>query len=1246
MGDFVHLHLHSEYSLLDGACRISDIPKRAKAEGHTAVAITDHGVMYGAVEFYKACVAEGVKPIIGCEVYVAPRTRFDKTYNEDSESGHLVLLCKNETGYKNLIKMVSRSFTEGFYIKPRVDKELLREYSEGLIALSACLAGRIPRLIVSDRTDEAETEVRELAEIFGKDNFYLEIQQHGISEQTKVNAVLRLISERTGIPLVATNDVHYLRRADADTQAIMMCIQMGSKITDGRPLGFETNEFYYKSTEEMTSLFKDFPDAVENTVKIAERCQFDFTFGKYYLPAYTVPDGSAPGDYLRTLAEKGLQRRVQKGDIAYTEENPEEKYRERMEYELSVIISMGYAEYYLIVQDFVGYAKGKGIAVGPGRGSGAGSLIAYLLNITDVNPLRYGLIFERFLNPERVSMPDFDIDFCYIRREEVIKYVSEKYGSERVSQIITFGTMAAKAALRDAARAMGLSYADGDSIVKALPKKFGFTLSDAEKSKEVTALIEGSVEIKKLFSVAKSLEGMPRHASTHAAGVVISDKPVSDYVPLAVSGDVQVTQFDMDTVAELGLLKFDFLGLRYLTVISDTEKLIRKKEPSFSVGNIPENDGAVFELLKSGQTAGVFQLESGGMRQMLTSFKPESIDDIMIAVSMYRPGPMEAIPKLIENRKSGKVSYVFPELSEILDETYGCVVYQEQVMQLFRTLASYSFGKADIVRKAISKKKPEVISKQRDDFLDGCVKNGHDREKAAALFDEIVAFAGYAFNKSHAAAYSVLAYRTAYLKAHYPAEFLASLMTSELGNRGKLFEYMSEATRLGIKILPPSVNESEVNFSSDGKNIRYGLSALKNVGIGFVTRMIDERERHGAFKNFLDFTERMYGRDMNRKQIEMLIKAGAFDEMGVYRSRLLEKYDEIITNVTDRKRETVSGQMNLFALGGEDSASAPEIVFSDIPEFPLRVLLGLEREASGMYFSGHITDEYSDNEKDLSPVRVSSVISAFEEGNDSPEFHEKQSVTLCGLITGRTVKNTRSGDAMAFITLEDRTGEIEVIVFSKTFSELAGLLIPDAVIALYGEISVREDEEPKIIMRAAAPMRPNGKYTSRPSPFEDLIEADKRPRTRGYGNAYGYSGAQNGYGNGQNEAVQNQSRYQNEAAQNQSRYQSEAAQNQSRYQSGTVQGGNVRSGTGVSVSTQGGNQKKINKVFLRVPNMETREAKKAKNLVEIFEGETPVVFYEADLNKYLNETKLWLDATPFVIGELKKLLGDENVVVK
>lgn len=1221
MGDFVHLHLHSEYSLLDGACRISDIPKKAKAEGHSAVAVTDHGAMYGAVEFYKACKAEGIKPIIGCEVYVAPRTRFDKTYNEDSESGHLVLLCKNETGYKNLIKLVSRGFTEGFYIKPRVDKELLREYGEGIIALSACLAGRIPRLIVSDRTDEAENEARELLDIFGEGNFYLEIQQHGIPEQTRVNAALKLISERTGIPLVATNDVHYLRRADADTQAIMMCIQTNSRVTEGRPRGFETNELYYKSTEEMTALFADFPGAVENTVRIAERCNFDFTFGKYYLPAFEAPDGIPPSEYLRSLAEAGLSERVKNGDIVYTAENTEEKYRERAEYELNVIISMGYAEYYLIVQDFVGYAKSRGIAVGPGRGSGAGSLIAYLLNITDIDPLRFGLIFERFLNPERVSMPDFDIDFCYLRREEVIRYVTEKYGSERVSQIITFGTLAAKAAIRDAARAMGLPYADGDRLVRALPGKFGISLAEAEKSKEVQALISESVDMRKLFSVARALEGMPRHASTHAAGVVISDRPVSDYVPLAMSGDVRVTQFDMDTVAELGLLKFDFLGLRYLTVISDTERLIRKKEPSFSVQHISEKDGATFELLRSGQTAGVFQLESSGMRQLLTTFRPETVDDIMIAISMYRPGPMEAIPRLLENRRTGKTEYPFPQLAEILDETYGCVVYQEQVMQVFRTLASYSFGRADIVRKAIAKKKPEIINKQREDFLGGCKENGLDTEKASALFDEIVSFAGYAFNKSHAAAYSVLAYRTAYLKAHYPAEFLASLMTSELNNRGKLFEYMAEASRLGIRVLPPSVNESDVNFSSDGKDIRYGLSALKNVGIGFVSRMIEEREKNGSFKDFIDFIERTYGRDMNRRQVETLIKAGAFDGMGVYRSRLLERYDAIITNIAERKRETVTGQMNLFSLSGvEDVSLTPSPSFSDIPEFPLRVLLSLEREASGMYFSGHITDEYSENGRDIEPVRIASVLSAFDGENASTEFKEGQCVTVFGLITGKTVKTTRKGDQMAFITLEDRTGEIEIIVFSKLFTELSGLLTPDLVIAVYGEISAREDEEPKLIMRSAAPMRPNGKYTSRPNPFSELIEAEKRRSERNAPQRSGSPSRENGP----------------VAYERQNAAQAVTGEGKT----GALYGNaDLRNKASADVGAR------PKKVFLRVTDVTSREAKKAVNLIEIFDGETPVMFYETENKRYLS-LNIALDATPFVIGELKKLLGEENVKVK
>lgn len=1189
MGDFVHLHLHSEYSLLDGACRVKDIAKKAASEGHTAVAVTDHGAMYGAVAFYKACKAEGIKPIIGCEVYVAPRTRADKTYSEDSEASHLVLLCENETGYRNLIKMVSASFTEGFYIKPRVDKELLKEYSEGLIALSACLAGRIPRLISAGLVSEAFDEAEEMRDIFGQNNFYLELQRHGLDEQTKVNSVLKSISERTGIPLVATNDVHYLRRADADTQAIMMCIQTNSRITDGRPIGFETNEFYYKSTSEMEELFSDIPEAVENTVKIAERCNFDFEFGKYYLPSFDTPNGEDPREYLRSLAEKGLKKRLEKGDISFSGKYSENDYRSRMDYELSVINQMGYAEYYLIVGDFVGYAKSVGISVGPGRGSGAGSLVAFLIEITDIDPLRYGLIFERFLNPERVSMPDFDIDFCYIRREEVIRYVTEKYGSERVSQIITFGTMAAKAAVRDAARAMGMAYQDGDRVVKAMPKRFGVTLAEAEATKEFRELKESSADIARLVETAKALEGMPRHSSTHAAGVVISDKPISEYVPLAMSGEARVTQYDMDTVAELGLLKFDFLGLRTLTVIADTEKMIRKKEPDFNIGSIPDNDEKTFDMLKAGQTDGVFQLESSGMRQMLVTFRPESIDDIMIALSMYRPGPMDNIPRLIENRRSGKTEYLFPELAEILDSTYGCVVYQEQVMQIFRKLASYSYGRADVVRKAISKKKPEVIAEQREAFLAGCKDNGLDPEKAAALFDEIVGFAGYAFNKSHAAAYSVLAYRTAYLKAHYPAEFLASLMTSELGNHSKLAEYMAEASRLGISVLAPSVNESDVDFSSDGNNIRYGLSALKNVGIGFVARVLAERESGGRFRSFTDFAERTYGRDMNRRQLETLIKAGAFDGMGVYRSRLLEKLDDTIAKISDKKKEAVSGQLSLF--GGAEDADEPKEVYSDIPEFPLRVLLALEKEASGMYFSGHITDEYSENEKDIAPTYISTVISSFDETSPTSELSEGQSIALTGVITSKKIKNTKSGEAMAFITLEDRTGEIEIIVFPKLYTEYLPILNPESVIAVYGEISLRDDDDPKIILRAAAPMRSNDRYTHRQSPFAEL---EKTPQRR-------Y--AQSGIGSDNAPA-----------------------------RSGAPQAAEPR--------------KRPARLFLRVATTSSREAQKAINLVKIFEGDVPVIFYETEGGRYVKRADLGTDATPFVVSELKKLLGDENVVEK
>ncbi len=1080
MGDFVHLHLHSEYSLLDGACRIADIPIAAKAAGHDAVALTDHGVLYGAVAFYNACKKEGIKPIIGCEVYVAPRTRFDTVFGQDSNNNHLTLLCKNDTGYKNLIKLVSRSFSEGFYMKPRVDMDLLREYSEGLIALSGCLGGKIPSLIASGLAGEAAQVAQEFKAIYGE-NFYLEVQNHGLEDQVRVNAVLKTFSDRFDIPLVATNDVHYLTENDFETQATMLCIQTNTTLGEGHKIGFQTNEYYYKTTEQMRAALSAYPEAIENTVKIAEQCNFDFTFGKYYLPAFVPDDNSDPRDYLRALAEKGLQNRLKKGDIIFDNRTSESAFRERMAYELDVIIGMGYAEYYLIVWDFVSWAKKNGIAVGPGRGSGAGSLIAYLLTITDVNPLRYGLIFERFLNPERVSMPDFDIDFCFIRREEVIRYVTAKYGQDRVSQIITFGTMKAKAAIRDSVRAMGLSYADGDAVIKAMPKRYGATLDEAMQVQSFRDFIQSTPTLTRLVKTAQQLEGMPRHASTHAAGVVISDRAVSDYVPTAVIGETRVTQFDMDTVASLGLLKFDFLGLRTLTVISDAEKMIRRHEPDFVIENIPNDDKKTFNMLKKGHTTGIFQLESSGMRQMLSNFEPKSIEDIMIALSMYRPGPMDAIPKLLENRRKGTVQYAFPQLAEILDDTYGCVVYQEQVMQIFRKLAGYSFGKADIVRKAISKKKPEVIAKQREDFLAGCVQNGLDKSKAAELFDEIVGFAGYAFNKSHAAAYSVVSYRTAYLKAHYPVQFFAALMTSELNNHTKLSEYIIEAGKMGIKLLPPTVNDSDIDFTEDCGNIRYGLSALKNVGISFVTKLLAERGENGKFRTFTEFCDRMYGKDLNRKQLETLIKAGAFDAMGLYRSQLLEKYDEVLDHIADKKKEAVSGQMSLFTF--EEEFGDDRMDFPDVPEFPLRALLNLEYEASGMYFSGHITDEYSENARDLDTTPIASILASFDESAPTDDFKENQVVTVYGIIRDITVKISKKGEKFAFVKVQDSTGEIELLIFSSIYKEYFPLLVDDAVIGVQGRISVNEDEPPKIIAAEMTPVIPNGRYESKPSPF-------------------------------------------------------------------------------------------------------------------------------------------------------------------
>ena len=1077
--DFVHLHLHSEYSLLDGACRIADIPKAAKAAGHTAVAITDHGNLYGAVAFFKACRAEGIKPIIGCEVYVAPRTRFDKEGKRDASGNHLILLCKNQKGYENLIYMVSKSFTEGFYQKPRIDLDLLRTHADGLIALSACLAGYIPRAIVSGDFAGARQYARTLAGIFGEGNFYLELQDHGIPEQREVNAELIAMAKELSLPLVATNDVHYLRRLDAEHQAVMMCIQTGRTLAEGKPIGFETEEFYYKSTSEMEKLFGDVPEALANTVRIADACDFEFMFGNLYLPKIAVSNGKTPFEQLRTFTFAGLDKKIEGGYIRL-DTHQKEDYIARAEYELSVIESMGFTDYILIVRDYVTYAKTHGIAVGPGRGSGAGSLVNYLIGITDVDPLRFDLLFERFLNPERVSMPDIDVDFCYERRDEVLRYVSEHYGAEHVAQIVTFGTMAARAAIRDVGRVFGMSYAEVDRVANLVPRAPGVTLADALKQKELKALYVSDANVARLIDTARALEGMPRHASTHAAGVVITDREVSSYVPLSVNGDTIVTQFDMDTVAELGLVKFDFLGLRYLTIIADAERMVRASEPDFDIKKIPYDDKKTYALISEGRTDGVFQLESKGMKQVLMRLCPDSIDDVIAAIALYRPGPMDSIPQYIERRHGrDKTEYKNSALEKILGKTYGCIVYQEQVMEFFREIAGYSLGKADIVRRAMSKKKASVMEAERQVFVRGAVERGMTEADATALFEDMASFASYAFNKSHAASYAVLCYETAYLKAHYMSEYMAALLTSVLGDFGKTAEYIGECTKAGIAVLPPDINESETAFSAKGGAIRFGLLALKGVGRLFVDQLIADRRQNGLFKSFEDFVTRMGGYDLNKRQVESLIKSGAFDSLGVYRSRLLASYEKIIENAQSKNRAEIDGQIDIFAMAGAGAAAAAPVRFAypDIPEFSLREKLTLEKECSGMYFSGHVLNDYAKHIESLSAARIADIL-ASADADIEPPCRDKQPVTIAGIVTKKTVKTTKNGDSMAFVTVEDRTGEIEVVVFARQYLGSAGVLVTENPVIVHGTVSVRDEEKPKILMNSCERLLTDAEFTA------------------------------------------------------------------------------------------------------------------------------------------------------------------------
>lgn len=1069
MSGFVHLHLHSEYSLLDGACRIKDIPARAVECGHTAVAITDHGSMYGVIAFYKECKKHGIKPIIGCEVYVASGSRFDKNAaRSESKYNHLVLICENETGYKNLMYMVSKGFTEGFYSKPRIDMELLRDHADGLIALSACLAGHIPSLLLKGEYAEAKESALRMAEIFGKNNFFIELQDHGLNEQRQIIPELVRIAEECGLGLVATNDCHYLRRENAQTQAVLMCIQTNSSILDGRPVGFETDEFYYKTTEEMRMLFGRYEGAIENTQRIADRCCLDFDFEGYKLPKYPTPSGMSAAEYLRELTEKGLVDRLTDGTLRY--DNNETVYRERIEYELSVIDSMGYSDYFLIVCDYVGFAKKSGIPVGPGRGSGAGSLVAFLIGITDVDPIKFDLLFERFLNPERVSMPDFDVDFCYNRRDEVIRYMYDKYGDDHVSQIIAFGTLGAKAAVRDVGRVMGMSYSDVYVVAKAIPRDPSITLKEALEGSDMKALYESSEQIKKLIDTALELEGMPRNVTVHAAGLVVSDRPITDYVPLAISNDAIVTQFDMDTVAQLGLLKFDFLALRYLTIIDDACKTICERIPDFNINDIPLDDEATYRSIAAGNTLGVFQLESGGMRQMLTELAPDRFEDIIAAIALYRPGPMDSIPQYIEARHNmHEVTYLHPALEPILSSTYGCIVYQEQVMSIFRVIAGYTYGHADVVRRSISKKKGDTLKAERENFLSGAENNGIDRAVAEKLFDDMASFANYAFNKSHAAAYALISYRTAYLKAHYPCEYMAALITSVLGNMTKTAEYVGECSKYRIKVLAPDINQSRLLFHPHNGDIVFGLLALKNVGKQFVDSIIQERTRNGNFRDFEDFISRMSQYDLNKRMVESLIKVGSFDGFGANRSQLLASYEALIENEQQKNRNNLSGQLDMFSSIPVIQGSAPKFKYPDIPDRSPKEKLKMEKEVAGMCFSGNILDSYSMHTESLSYRRISDLL-------DADNIADKESVTVIGVVTAVTVKTTRRNEKMAFLSLEDKYGEIECIVFPSPLTKYSSLIKEDAALCIDGNMSLREDEEPKLLVSRMLELTENSEY--------------------------------------------------------------------------------------------------------------------------------------------------------------------------
>ncbi|MDD3346488.1 DNA polymerase III subunit alpha [Oscillibacter sp.] len=1071
---FVHLHVHTEFSLLDGACRIKDLPGIVKAMGQTACAVTDHGVMYGVIDFYRACKAEGVKPIIGCEVYVTPRgrSRFDKVHEFDAESRHLVLLCENEEGYRNLSYMVSMAWTEGFYVKPRIDLALLKEHSAGLIALSACLAGEIPRLLRNGEYENAKAYALEMSGIFGSDRFYLELQDHGIREQAVVNQGILRLHQETGLPMVCSNDAHYLRKEDAQAHDVLLCIQTGKTLDDENRMRYEPRNFYLRSEAEMAALFSGYEGAVENTGKIAQMCNLEFTFGKYHLPEFQLPPGYDSFSYLKKLCDEGYRSRY--GD--------DEQYCAQLTYEQDMIEKMGFTDYFLIVSDFVRYARSADIPVGPGRGSAAGSMVSYCLGITDIDPMQYQLYFERFLNPERVSMPDIDMDFGDTRRGEVVDYVRRKYGDDHVAQIVTFGTMAARGVIRDVGRVMNIPYAEVDQIAKQVPTTLHITLSDALRlSKPLSELYEGDERIRALIDTARALEGMPRHASTHAAGVVITKRPVYEYVPLAKNDESVVCQYVMTTLEELGLLKMDFLGLRNLTVLDDAVKMLQVHLPEFRLAQIPEDDKETFEMISRGQTAGVFQMESTGMTGVCVGLKPQNIEDITAIIALYRPGPMDSIPRFIAcKQKPALIRYKHPALEAILSVTYGCIVYQEQVIQIFQQLAGYSLGQADMVRRAISKKKASQIQKEKEAFIrgdkerniTGCMAKGIPEETAEAIYQEIYDFANYAFNKAHAVSYAVVAYQTAYFKCHFPREYMAALLTSVLDNSDKIAGYITECRDCGIALLPPDINRSSDCFTVEEGGIRFGLVAIKNIGRVFILAAMRERE-NAPFTSLTDFCQRMNGSDMNKRAVENLIRAGAFDALGARRSQLMQVYEKVMDSVADQQRKNLEGQMDFFSMAadsGGGSRAVKEIPLPDIPEFAPQELMTMEKETTGLYLSGHPMDAYREQVRKLKAPTIGSILEDFSQEGGPVRFADNQRVTICGVVTSSKTKTTKNNTLMAYVTVEDDSASMELLCFSRVLDTCGAYLRENQAVVVQGKLSVRDEKAPQILCDSAYPL--------------------------------------------------------------------------------------------------------------------------------------------------------------------------------